>query len=70
PTPYDNVGSQDHNQVLGADVTHGPELTNSVRKPDGALLMRPRAQAEETVDRAGRAFGLVENALKARAARA
>jgi hypothetical protein len=31
PTPYDNVGSQDHNRVLGADVTHTPELTNSVR---------------------------------------
>ncbi|MFD7002586.1 hypothetical protein ACFWA5_41640, partial [Streptomyces mirabilis] len=31
PTPYDNAGSQDHNQVLGADVTHEPELTNSVR---------------------------------------
>ncbi|MFP1624735.1 hypothetical protein ACLB9X_05895 [Streptomyces sp. 5K101] len=29
-TPYDNVGLQDHNQVLKADVTRAPELTNSV----------------------------------------
>ncbi|MEU9315016.1 hypothetical protein [Streptomyces sp. NPDC048295] len=30
PRPYGNVGLQDHNQVLKADVTRGTELTNSV----------------------------------------
>ncbi|MFJ8312803.1 MULTISPECIES: hypothetical protein [unclassified Streptomyces] len=32
---YDNVGLQDHNQVLKADVTQGPELTNSVVSESG-----------------------------------
>ncbi|MFE0646855.1 hypothetical protein ACFW2Y_35455, partial [Streptomyces sp. NPDC058877] len=30
PTPYDNAGLQDHNRVLKADVTPGPELTNGI----------------------------------------
>ncbi|MFD8522751.1 hypothetical protein ACFV2D_22455, partial [Streptomyces capillispiralis] len=35
PSPYDNVGSQDHNQVLGADVTHRPEFANSIPPETG-----------------------------------
>jgi hypothetical protein len=34
--PYDNVGLQDHNRVLKADVTRAPELTNSVRQIKGS----------------------------------
>ncbi|MFG2433010.1 hypothetical protein, partial [Streptomyces sp. NPDC048590] len=29
-TPNDDVGLQDHNQVSKADVTRGPEKTNSI----------------------------------------
>ncbi|MFI6687265.1 hypothetical protein, partial [Streptomyces sp. NPDC050485] len=38
-TPYDNVGLQDHNQVLKADVTRTPGLTNSI------LMARGRCHA-------------------------
>ncbi|MFD7001750.1 hypothetical protein ACFWA5_37250, partial [Streptomyces mirabilis] len=47
PTPYDNAGSQDHNQVLGADVTHEPELTNSVQLAPGPSRVRRISDARD-----------------------
>ncbi|MFE4331486.1 hypothetical protein ACFRQM_19265, partial [Streptomyces sp. NPDC056831] len=42
-SPYDNVGLQDHNRVLKADVTPSREFANSIPEGAGPQCCRPVA---------------------------